>query len=365
MQKTKILFFVPQLVGGGAEKVNMNIMKILDNDIFDVHLVVTTIMGSVYQKIPDSVTLHDLDTPKTIFSIPKLRKFIRQLNPDIVFSSLIRGHIAINLALLGIRKKPFTIFRSPNSPKLLLKYNQTDFKERLLLKNAYRRADVVVAQTPEMKDEIIEYYGIDKQRIKVIFNPIDRDEIDEKIKNITNPFESDNINVVAAGRIIYQKGFDILIKSFKYVIKQNPLFRLYIIGEDPIGENGTGEIENLQKLIKELNLTEYVSFLGYQNNPYQYFYFSDLYVLASRWEGLPNTVLENLYLHKPVVSTRCIPFMSSLIQEGKNGLLVDVDDIKGLSNAILNYKNLTFEFMDSRNVKKDVNNFFRNIRIEV
>jgi len=85
MQKTKILFFVPQLVGGGAEKVNINIMKTLNNDIFDVHLVVTTIMGSVYKKIPENVTIHDLKTPKTMFSILKLRKLINQLNPDIVF----------------------------------------------------------------------------------------------------------------------------------------------------------------------------------------------------------------------------------------------------------------------------------------
>lgn len=357
MKKVKILFFVPQLIGGGAEQVNMNIMKILNKDIFDVHLVVTTTKGTVYKKIPDSITLHDLKTPKTMFSILKLRKLIRQLNPDIVFSSLIRGHIAINLALLGIRKKPFTIFRSPNSPRLLLQYNQIGFKEKLLLENAYGRADVIVAQTPEMKDEIIEYHGIEKQKIKVFFNPIDSNEIDEKIKNITNPFESDNINVVAAGRIMYQKGFDVLIKSFKSVVEQNSQFKLYIIGQD-----GIGEMKNLLKIVEKLELTQHIFFLGYQENPYRYFYFSDLYVLSSRWEGLPNTVLENLYLKKPVVSTRCIPFMSSLIQEGKNGLLVDVDDIVGLSNAVLNYKNLTFEFTDSRNVKKDLNNFFKNIR---
>lgn len=357
MKKVKILFFVPQLIGGGAEKVNMNIMKILDKEIFDVNLTVTTTEGSVYKIIPNGVTLHDLKTSKTMFSILKLRKLIRQLNPDIVFSSLIRGHIAINLSLLGVMNKPFIIFRSPNSPKLLLQYNQMDFKEKLLLENAYSRADLILAQTPEMKDELSEYHGIDKQKIKVFFNPIDSDTIDKNIKNSIDPFESANINVVAAGRIMYQKGFDILINSFKHVVEQNSKFKLYIIGQD-----GVGEMKNLLILVEELELSQHVFFLGYQENPYQYFYFSDLYVLSSRWEGLPNTVLENLYLKKPVVSTRCIPFMSSLIQEGKNGLLVEVDDIVALSNAILNYKNLSLEFVGLGNAKKDVNDFFINIR---
>lgn len=358
LNKRKVLFFIPQLVGGGAEKVSINIMRILDKNKFEVHLVVLDSTGPASRYLSKDIILHDLEVTKTIFSIFKLRKFISELKPDILFSSLIRGNIAISLAIIGVKHRPFIVLRSPNSPKLLLEYNQMKFIQKYLLECAYKKADLVLAQTPEMKDEIIKYHGICKDKIDVFLNPIDTDEIDDKITNTNNPFRSENINVVAAGRITYQKGFDLLIKSFKQVVQENPLFRLYIIGEDD-GD----ELKNLQNIIKELKLTEYIFFLGYQKNAYRYFYFSDLYVLSSRWEGLPNTVLENLYLHKPIVSTRCIPFMDTLIKAGENGMLVDVGDINSLANAILNYKNLTFNFSDLDNAKLNVNNLFSNIRM--
>lgn len=360
MEKTKILFFIPQLIGGGAERVTVNIMKLLDKDIFDVHLVVSTTEGSRYEGIENVVTLHDLKTPRTLFSILKLRKKINELKPDILFSSLLRGHIAINLSLFGVKKKPYLILRSPNSPKLLLEYNQISLTNKYLLENAYKTANLILAQTPEMKDEIAKYHVIDESKIKVFLNPIDTELIDAGVENITNPFHSENINVVAAGRIVYQKGFDILIQSFKKIIEKNSNFKLYIIGQD-----GIGEMKNLIKIIENLNLEEHVQFLGYQENPYKYFYFSDLYVLSSRWEGLPNTVLENLYLKKPVVATYCIPYMASLIQEGKNGLLVKVEDVNGLSEAILDYESLSMEFSSAKEIKKDLNDFFENIRISI
>jgi len=356
MSKKKLVFFVPQLVGGGAEKVSINIMRILDKNMFEIHLVVVNSDGPALTYLSDNIILHDLEVSKTIFSIWKLRKIILKLKPDILFSSLIRGHIALNLAMMGLKNKPFTILRSPNSPKLLLENNQISYLQKYLLEIAYRRSNLILAQTPEMKEEIIKYHGVDRDKVRFLLNPIDDYAIDAKLKNLKTPFDSTNTNVVAAGRIIYQKGFDILIKSFENVVKQKPSFKLYIIGQDVNDEQ-----KKLQKLIDELGLTHNIVFLGYQLNPYMYFYFSDLYVLSSRWEGLPNTVLENLYLKKPVVSTRCIPFMESLIQEGKNGFLVDVDDIVGLSNAILNFKSLELEFSNSINTNNEVNKFFTNI----
>ena len=83
-----------------------------------------------------------------------------------------------------------------------------------------------------------------------------------------------------------------------------------------------------------------VIFLGFQENPYRFFYYADLYVLSSRWEGLPNTILENMFLGKRIVSTRCIEFLETIIKDGENGYLVEVDDIKTLSTRILTFDNL-------------------------
>jgi len=355
----KILFFIPQLVGGGAERVTVNIIKMLDKNFFDIHLVVTTTKFSVYENLPEDITLHDLKILKTSASIFALRKLIKRLDPDMLFSSLLRGHIAISIALMGSRKRPFLIFRSPNSPKLLIKYKQISRIENFFLEYAYKTADVILAQTPEMKDEIIQYHKVKVDKVKVLINPIDSSLINEKIKHIENPFNPNNINVVASGRIVYQKGFDILIQSFKYVVDQNPLYKLYIIGG-----GAAEEVKALKKLVDTFGLFEHVFFLGFQDNPYKYYYFSDLYVLSSRWEGLPNTVLENLYLQKPIVSTRCIPYMETLISERKNGLLVNVEDVDALAEAVLNYKSITCEFIETVSIEKRVNDFFKVIKEE-
>lgn len=351
-KKIKVVFFIPQLVGGGAERVTINIIRILNRNLFEIHLIVTNIDGPAFNYLPEEIVLHNLQTSKTMFSILKLRKSIQDLRPDILFSSLIRGHIAISMALMALREKPFTVFRSPNSPKLLLKHNEMNFIQKYFLERAYRRADIVLAQTPEMRNEIIQYHHIPESKIEVFLNPLDTDFINANINNINNPFDENMTNVVAAGRLTVQKGFDILIESFRDVMEKKNNYHLYIIGEDD------GEEKKLKNMVQKLSLEQNVHFLGYQKNPYKYFFFADLYVLSSRWEGLPNTVLENLYLNKPIIATRCIPFMDELIVNGENGFLVDVGNSEQLANAILDYKNIQIKTIDSKERKNETNELF-------
>jgi len=358
---TKIVFFLPGLHGGGAEKVAINLLRKLDENLFEIHLILTQKVGEYIELIPNYVIVHDLEVRKTMLSIFNLRKNILKIKPDIVFSTLIRAHIAMDLALTGLKNKPKTIYRSPNSPKLLIENNQLSFIETILLTRAYRNADTIISQTPEMKDEIVKYHSIDINKIEVFLNPVDCKLIDEKIKNIENPFDSSFINIVAAGRLTEQKGFDVLIKSFAKVLKLNDSCRLFIIGN----EDSNGTKGKLLELVDNLNLKEKVFFLRFQENPYKYFYYSDLYVLSSRWEGLPNTVLENLYLKKPIVATRCIPFMDTLIENGKNGLLVNVEDEDSLAEAILEYKIINTDYITINFDSSMINNIFTIQKREV
>ena len=88
-------------------------------------------------------------------------------------------------------------------------------------------------------------------------------------------------------------------------------------------------------MIQEYGLSNVVTLPGFQSNPYPYFKFADLYILSSRFEGLPNTVLESLYLRTACVATRCIPFMADIIQEPDNGALVEVEDVESLAEKLL------------------------------
>jgi glycosyltransferase involved in cell wall biosynthesis len=331
-QKSKILFYMPNLDGGGAERVIVNIIKQLDNSSYDIYLALVSNSGDYINILPSYIKVISLDSSRILFSLFKLRKLIKGLNPDVLFSSLFDTNIILYLASINILKNKQLIMRSPNSPKLVIENKSLSSLKKYLLNLAYKKANIIIAQTPEMKDEIIKYHNINQNKIEVFLNPLDTKLIDESIKNISNPFNNNNINVVAVGRLHRQKGFDVLVKSFKEVIKQNDEYRLHIIGRDK------GEEDNLKNLTHSLGLEKYITFHGFQSNPYKYYYYSDLYVLSSRWEGLPNTVLENMYLGKPIITTTCIPFMKTLIKDNENGILVEVGNIEQLTNAILKYK---------------------------
>jgi len=322
------------LLGGGAERVTVNIIKQLDKEKFDISLVMVSLEGVFLNEIPSHVKIINLNAKKTLYSIFKFRSIIKKIKPDIIYSTLFHTSIAQYIALFNVKDRPKIILRNPTSPKLLFQEGGLGFLWKFLLKKAYKSADKILAQTPEMQDEISYYYDIKQKYVDIFINPLDTNGIDHKVNNIANPFDDEKINVVAAGRLTQAKAFDTLLYAFKEVIEKNNKFILHIIGRDD------GEKETLLALQKNLGLEKNVNFLGFQDNPYRFFYFSDLFVLSSRREGLPNAVLENLYLKKPVIATRCIPFMSKIINSGKNGYIVDVDDITGLSMAIINYKTL-------------------------
>jgi glycosyltransferase involved in cell wall biosynthesis len=132
--------------------------------------------------------------------------------------------------------------------------------------------------------------------------------------------------VLAVGRLTDQKAFDVLIRAFALVRKNRPA-RLLILGE---GENRLA----LECLIRELGLAQDVDLMGFVQNPYLYMAHTSLFVLPSRWEGLPTVLIEALYLGAPVVATDCPGGSRAILKDGKYGKLVPVDAPLMLAEAI-------------------------------
>lgn len=346
MKKIKVVFVLPHLRGGGAERMFVNFIRQLDFDKFKITLLLVNNIGPLLELVPKKVNIINLDSERTIYSFFKMRQAILRARSDIVLATHHRTNVSVFFALKGIRNRPYLIFRCPNSPLSIKKNNQLPLLTKKLLDIAYNGADMVIAQTPEMKIELNEIHFVDLKKILVLINPLDKSLILDKIKRSENPMGPNTINVVASGRLSFEKGFDILINSFKIVIDQNPNFRLYILGNDG------GMKSELEFLITSNKLEKYVFLLGFQSNPYKYYFYCNLYVLSSRWEGLPNTVLENLFLNKPVIATKCIPYLDKLIDNGRNGLLVEVEDVKGIAYAILDYKTIK----DFNNIQNQIPN---------
>lgn len=330
----KILICLPNLNGGGAERVCVNIANQLSAEGNDVTLVISQQSGVYFNQVSPTIPILCLNCRKTSFSIFKLLAVVKKLSPEVVISSTHRMNTQVALLRFISRCKFILYLRLPNSPRLEVKNGILPPWKLFFYSLVYKRANYVVSQSYEMEEEASIYLSIKKNKVKTLINPLDINNIHTQTEGSKSPYSENRINFVAAGRLHYQKGFDILIRSFADVIKSNPLMTLYIIGKD-VGEEG-----KLKKIVEEFGLTNNVHFLGFKENPYVYFKHADCFILSSRWEGLPNAVLESLYLGTPVIATKCVKILNDLIIQGSNGYLVDIEDQSALSQAILNFSKL-------------------------
>ena len=180
-----------------------------------------------------------------------------------------------------------------------------------------------------MGDDLASVAGIPRERIEVIYNPVMRPELQEKAQApLDHPwFKPGGPPVVlAVGSLSVQKDFPTLIQAFAQVRQARPA-RLLILGE------GT-ERPALEALIRQLDLEQDVSLAGFVTNPYAYMAQASLFVLSSRWEGLPGVLIEALCCGTPVISTDCPSGPREILRKEEYGQLVPVGDVPALARAI-------------------------------
>lgn len=327
MKKKRILL-VTQPACGGAERVTVLYGKILEKSGFDVDILLLQLKRL---KGEDSLSCFIPKEWKKYFVCSRYKYFIfhlykciRKTNPDIVFSSM--GGFSSMLLLL---KKLHLIsckvvIRDNNMPSTHGKY------ERRFARNLYGSADALIAQTQEMKDEMLTTYGLKDSDVTVINNPIDKDLILNMIKDSVE-LEPGHVNFMVCSRIAPQKDFVTMLNAFAIVKRNLSNARLYIIGR-----NGADEYMNkLHQIIEDKGLHDDVVFLGFQANPYKFLKHADVFVLSSVYEGLPNAMIDAMFLGIPVAATHCIPYISQVIKDDVNGYSCDCKDERGLADCML------------------------------
>lgn len=326
--KKKVLFFLQSGVGG-AERVTVTIAKYLDTTKFEVKFcIVDRPLGktTIDVFIPAQYSKVRIPNVKGLKQLRALYGVLRCEKPDFVFSSIMHTNTKL-LALSVFFPKIKFIVRNNNYVYTLSK------KQKFILKYTYCMADVVVAQTEEMKDELIREMNVPEGKIKVLQNPIDVDTIDSMVAHPSPYEENGKIRYVASGRFVPAKGFDVLIRAFDLVKREQADSELFIVGNiDGVCSEYYGSIK---KLVRELGLDESVHCLGFQKNPYIYIKNADCFVLSSRNEGLPNVLIEALYLGIPVAATKCIPVILRIVDDTKNGFLAESEDPESLAEAML------------------------------
>lgn len=292
--KQKVFFMIPSLAGGGAERVFVNLVKNIDKSIFDVTLICLSNQRNVYE-LPSEIKQINLNCKRTRNAVFKIIKLIRREKPDLIISTI--GQLNLTLLLL---KKFF-----PNKTKVIvrqtfipsMKKSSNPFKrimQKIILSN-YSKADKVICQSEYMEEDFIKVSGIDSSKVVKIYNPVDLKNIRLKSKEkIEYEINKEYKNIFYAGRLDEVKRIPLIIDAFRQYNDINPKSKLYLIGEGP-------EIDNLNMNIHKNNLHEKVVLLGFQSNPYKWLSHADLFIMASKHEGLPNVLIEALALEIPVL----------------------------------------------------------------
>ena len=327
--KKKIMFFIQNGVGG-AERMTVNIAKLLSEDEHDIFFCKVSLPyivqnGRIDDFIPKGIKLINIAWTGQIALIRQFYKVLKIYKPDVVYSTVM-PHNQRLLLLKPFFKNTRFVVRNDNYLFTISRL------KRLALKYTYKNADLIVAQTEEMKDEL-EAIGLPADKIRVLHNLIDEDLITAKAQE-PSPFPVDNITrFVAVGRIARQKGYDILIDAFKIVREKLPESELYIIGNK---EGSSRKLySELQDKVNSLDLNSKIHFVGYTDNPYRYIKNASAYVLSSRFEGLPNVLIEAQFLKTPSAATKCIPIISRMIHDGENGFLAESENPESLAEAMI------------------------------
>jgi glycosyltransferase involved in cell wall biosynthesis len=332
----KICIITRSLAGGGAERVAINLASHFANLGHPTTLIAISSEGAYKKQIRNNFDFVDLKSSNTRSSIFKLYYELRKRRPDFVLSVILRSNIATGLVFYLSKKYCKVIMREANTFDEIYQLSPLrSFVRKFLMKLTYLKADKIIANSEQTKQDLVDNRIVNEKKISVIGNPVIPDNVlDLSNQSIEHEwFKSSAIKVILTiGRLHLQKDQETLIKAFALAHKEVDKLRLVIIGE---GERKT----NLIKTAKELNVFDKIEIMNFQDNPYPFYKRSDLFVLTSKWEGFGNVLVEAMACGTPIICTNCRGGPKEILKNGDLGKLVPVGDFQKLSREIVSHFN--------------------------
>ena len=319
--KKKILFLIPNLAHGGAERVLVNLVNNLDKSKYDVTVRTLFDVGVNRQYLSPEVRYvgglkHQFRGNNTLMKL---------FSPKFLWKLLVKEHYDIAVSYLeGPAARIVSGCDDPETKKLV--WIHTELKEANAAighrsikeaKERYEKFDRIIAVSHGVRKFFIESIS-SSVPVEVLYNTNETDQIIKKAKAAPDApeFDCDEPKVCSVGKLIDVKGFDRLLNVHKRLLDEGYRHRVYLLG---IGE----EEAKLRRKAIEYGVEDSFIFLGFKDNPYQYVSRCDLYVCSSRREGFSTAVTESLIVGTPVVSTDCSGARELLGEQNEYGIVVE------------------------------------------
>lgn len=331
-KRTKVLHVAECI--GGVDRYLQSLLKYIDHEQFENIVVLSKLyQDKGYEKLADCVEIVDIPHGmgvKTLLSAKDIRRRIKKHNPDVVYAHSSVAGAVTRLACIGLKCR---VIYNPHG----WSFNMQGGKKNIFI--ALERlmtpfCDVIVCISDAEKKSALDKKICKKDKLQVIYNGIDLDEYkDSGVTRKDLGIPEDVYVIGMVGRISKQKAPDVFVKMAAEVAKSVDNTFFVIVGD--VVESDQKEKEYIRKLAEEVGIKLMIT--GWVDNPLDYVKQFDVACLLSRWEGFGLAIPEYMLCGKPIVATNvdAIPY---LIQDGQNGLLVEVDNHKATAEAVLKYR---------------------------
>ena len=327
--KQKILFIIPTLVGGGAERSLLNLLNVIDVKKYDIELCIVSNRGNLWDEVPSDIKV------TVIFKRPIFGQIFKKLHTKIHFSFIYRLFVRHKIKTVydigicfsdgpctdllfflndRIKRKISWVHSCYISYDIVRNRYQGHYRERIINQRC-KRLDDIVFVSENARKEYVELLG-KYPNMYVIYNIINKEIVIKKSSEaLSERFKKDEINIIALGNLLPVKGYDKLIKAARILADKNYKFKIRILGAGPLKDK-------LTQLINEYNVSDYVILSGFHTNPYPYLKSSDIYVMPSLSEAMPLALIEAMILKLPVVTTSCSGCME-ITDNGKTAIIAE------------------------------------------
>ena len=318
---------------GGVERYLRSLLKYSNREKYEIILIVSNqYKRKNYVNLVDAFEnvdmIRSIDPKSDLNAIKAIRKLVKKYKPDIVYCHSSKAGALGRIANMGLKNK---CVYNPHG----WAFNMRGNKLKKLIYVGIEKVlapfcSTIICISGAEKRSALKYRICGKKKLKVIYNGIDFDEYNMDYHMNTRELleiPEDAFVVGMVGRLAEQKAPDVFVKAAKRIKEKIPKAFFLIVGDGP-------DWDEVQQEVEDNKLTDSFILAGWTRRPMEYIKILDIAVLISRWEGFGLVLPEYMMAGKPIVASR-VDAIPSIIEDGENGLLVEVDDAAGASKAVL------------------------------
>jgi glycosyltransferase involved in cell wall biosynthesis len=330
----RICFFPGTFALGGIGKLFINLIEEYVSRGIAVDVFLTKKEGEFIEQLPQDVRVF-VGSGRALTSVIKFIKYLNNEKPDAVISArefLNLMNIICCAFAFSKTKAVVSLHTNQTAEKEYFPNKRSLYNNLLFVASAkilYKNTSKIIAVSEGVAEDFSKRMDLKRDKIEVIYNPVYKPYEEVVIPNpmFTDFAKGNKKYIIAVGRFVHQKDFTTLINAFKQVRKRLDV-SLIILGDGPLRQE-------LEEQIRILSLNEHVLMFGFVENPLFYIKRASALVVSSKYEGFGNIIVEALGVGTPVVSTDCKSGPREILEDGKYGRLVPVEDPSLLASAIV------------------------------